>query len=239
MLVAGRVGGLVNYELFSQYQELAMRMFGGHMNFTWNPVTKKLSIVRKIPDAGHTYHVLTQLSASGTAIGSTITIGVDQPWTGLEVGNNVVIRNCRVVGYNGSYTVATVSGDYKTVTVTAINVLAATVVEGYDRRSTEAFSPVTDTPAETVLLWIYNKKPDSMLFNSEAIFPWIQDYALAVAKDMLGQAREKFATIAGPQGGTTLNGAALKGEAKAEMEALEEELKRYYDGSQPYTWVIG
>jgi hypothetical protein len=78
-----------------------------------------------------------------------------------------------------------------------------------------------------------------MLFNSDAIFPWLQDYALAVAKDMLGQAREKFATIAGPQGGTQLNGGALKAEAKAEMEALEEELKRFYDGSQPYTWVIG
>lgn len=239
MLVAGRVGGLVNYELFSQYQELAMRMFGGHMNFTWNPVTKKLSIVRKIPDVGHTYRVLTQLSANGTAIGSTITLVVDQAWTGLETGNNVVIRNCRVAGYNGSYTVVTVSEDYKTVTVTAINVLAATVVDGFDRRSTEAFSPVTDTPSETVLLWIYNKKPDSMLFNSEAIFPWLQDYALAVAKDMLGQAREKFATIAGPQGGTTLNGAALKAEAKVEMDALEEEIKRFYDGSQPYTWVIG
>ena len=239
MLVAGRVGGLVNYELFTQYQELAMRMFGGHMNFTWNTETKQLSIVRNIADFGHTNRVLTQLSANGTAIGSTITLVVDQAWTGLETGNNVVIRNCRVAGYNGSYTVVTVSEDYKTVTVTAINVLAATVVEGFDRRSTEAFSPVTDTPSETVLLWIYNKKPDSMLFNSDTVFPWIQDYALAVAKDMLGQAREKFATIAGPQGGTQLNGAALKGEAKVEMEALEEELKRYYDGSQPYTWVIG
>ena len=56
---------------------------------------------------------------------------------------------------------------------------------------------------------------------------------------MLGEAREKFAQIAGPQGGTQLNGAALKTEAKAEMEALEEELKRFIDGSQPYTWVIG
>jgi hypothetical protein len=144
-----------------------------------------------------------------------------------------------VTGYNGNYTVDTVSEDYKTVTVTAAHVLGATVVEGFDRRSTEAYSPVTDTPAESVLLWIYNRKPDSMLFNSEVIFPWLQDYALAVAKDMLGQAREKFATIAGPQGGTTLNGAALKAEGKAEMEALEEELKRFYDGSQPYTWVIG
>jgi hypothetical protein len=60
-----------------------------------------------------------------------------------------------------------------------------------------------------------------------------------MCKEMLGQAREKFATIAGPQGGTTLNGAALKAEAKVEMDALEEELKRFVDGSQPYTWVIG
>ena len=30
---------------------------------------------------------------------------------------------------------------------------------------------------------------------------------------MLGEARSKFATIAGPQGGSTLNGDALKNEA--------------------------
>ena len=42
MLVAGRVGGLTNYELFTAYQELAMTMFGGYINFTWNRVTKKL-----------------------------------------------------------------------------------------------------------------------------------------------------------------------------------------------------
>jgi hypothetical protein len=86
---------------------------------------------------------------------------------------------------------------------------------------------------------MYNKKPDSMLFNDARVLPWIEDYALALCKEMLGQAREKFAQIAGPQGGTQLNGAALKSEAKAEMEALEEELKRFIDGSQPYTWITG
>ena len=45
---AGRVGGLATYELFSQYQELTARMFGGHINFTYNPVSKKLTIVRKV-----------------------------------------------------------------------------------------------------------------------------------------------------------------------------------------------
>ena len=78
-----------------------------------------------------------------------------------------------------------------------------------------------------------------MILDDHMVYPWIQDYALALCKDMLGQAREKFAQIAGPQGGSQLNGAALKTEAKAEMEALEEELKRFVDGSQPYTWITG
>lgn len=52
MLVAGRVGGLVNYEMFASYQKLTMLMFGGIMNFTFNPVTKKLIIVRKMPNQG-------------------------------------------------------------------------------------------------------------------------------------------------------------------------------------------
>ena len=54
MLVAGRVGGLVNYEMFASYQKLAMTMFGGFMNYTFNPVTKKLILVRKMPHQGST-----------------------------------------------------------------------------------------------------------------------------------------------------------------------------------------
>ena len=117
MLVAGRVGGLVNYELFTQYQELAMRMFGGYINYTFNPVSKQLTIVRKIPSDG-----------------------------------------------------------------------------------------------EDVLLWIYNYKPEITLLSDHMIYPWIQEYALALSKMMVGQAREKFGQIAGPQGGTTLNGSVLKTE---------------------------
>jgi hypothetical protein len=146
MLVAGRVGGLASYELYSQYQELAMRMFGGHMNYTFNPATKKLTVVRKLP------------SGAGS---------------------------------------------------------------------------------ETVMLWVYNYKPNVMLLNDHMIFPWLQDYAYSFAKRIVGEAREKFASIAGPQGGTALNGSALKSEAQAEMDALEQQLKDYVDGSMPLTWVIG
>ena len=239
MLVAGRVGGLTNYELFSQYQELAMVMFGGYMNFTWNPMTKRLVLVRKIPETGHTYRRPVSVTASGTAVGSVITLTYNEPQTAVVVGGTLNIVNCPVTGYNNSYVVNSVDGNALVFTVIAKATLGSTTIVGTDLSRTQTYSPATDDPAETVLLWVYNRKPDSMLLNDHLTFPWIQDYALAVAKDMLGQAREKFATIAGPQGGTTLNGTALKAEAKVEMDALEEELKRYYDGSQPLTWVIG
>lgn len=137
-------GGLATYDFYSQYVELAARMFGGYMNYTFNPVTKKLQLVR------------------------------DPKGTG-----------------------------------------------------------------ENVLLWTYNLKPEINLLSDFQISQWIKDYMVANCKMIIGEAREKFGTIAGPQGGGTLNGAAMKAEAKEAMTALEEQLKNYVDGSQPLTWVIG
>ena len=62
---------------------------------------------------------------------------------------------------------------------------------------------------ETLLLYCYNYRPDSELLNDYLAKQWIKDYTLAKCKYMLGEARSKFATIAGPQGGSTLNGDAL------------------------------
>jgi hypothetical protein len=62
---------------------------------------------------------------------------------------------------------------------------------------------------------------------------------VAACKMIIGEAREKFGTIAGPQGGGTLNGAAMKAEAQAQMDAKIQELVMYVDGSQPLTFVIG
>jgi hypothetical protein len=150
MLVAGRVGGLVNYELFTGYQELAMKMFGGYMQFVFNKVSKKITLIRK------------------------------QPWQGE---NNEAV--------------------------------------------------------ESVMLWTYNYKPDVMLLNDPQVYPWIQDYAYALVMISIGQAREKFAAIAGPQGGTALNGTALKQEGFALQEKLDQEIATYMDGGAPLTWTIG
>ena len=56
---------------------------------------------------------------------------------------------------------------------------------------------------------------------------------------MIGEARGKFNTIAGPQGGTTLNGAELKQQGMQEMEKLEAEIGNYSEGGTPHSFVIG
>ena len=137
-------GGLATYDFYSQYVELAARMFGGYMNYTWNPVTKKLQLVR------------------------------DPKGTG-----------------------------------------------------------------ENVLLWSYNLKPEFVLLSDYQISQWIRDYMVANCKIMIGEAREKFASIAGRQGGGSLNGSAMKAEGQTQIDLLLEQLKNYVDASQPLTWVIG
>jgi hypothetical protein len=97
----------------------------------------------------------------------------------------------------------------------------------------------SQNPFESVLLWIDNVKPDSMILSDVNAMPWVQEYAYAFCKMILGEARGKFSQIAGPQGGTSLNGDALKSEAKEEMAKLEEDLKTFVDGSTPLTWITG
>jgi hypothetical protein len=137
-------GGLATYDFYSQYVELAGRMFGAYFNYTYNPVTKKLQLMRDPKNTG-----------------------------------------------------------------------------------------------EAVLIWTYNLKPEINLLSDYQISQWIRDYMVANSKMIIGEAREKFAQIAGPGGGSSLNGAAMKSEAKEAMLALEDQLVRYIDGSQPITWVIG
>jgi hypothetical protein len=137
-------GGLATYDFYTQYVELAGRMFGAYMNYTFNPVTKQLQLIR------------------------------DPNGTG-----------------------------------------------------------------EAVLIWTYNLRPEIQLLSDYQISQWFRDYMVANCKMIIGEAREKFATIAGPQGGGSLNGAAMKSEAQTQMDALIEQLKNYVDASQPLTWVIG
>ena len=92
---------------------------------------------------------------------------------------------------------------------------------------------------ENLMLYCYNYRPDTELLNDYIVKQWIKDYTLASCKHMLGEARSKFATIAGPQGGSTLNGDALKNEAAQEMEKLEQEVSQQVTGGVGYSFTIG
>lgn len=144
LLQPNQSGGLATYDLYAGYIELAARMFGGYVMYTFNPVTKQLRLVR------------------------------DPKATG-----------------------------------------------------------------EQVLIWADMLKPEDVLLRDNGSGVWLADWTLAELKGIIGQGRGKFASIAGPSGGTTLNGAEMKAESTAMKEALLEDLKRFVDYSQPLTWIQG
>jgi hypothetical protein len=92
---------------------------------------------------------------------------------------------------------------------------------------------------EDLLLFCYNYRPDEQLLDDYLAKQWLKDYTVATCKYMLGEARSKFATIAGPQGGGQLNGDTLKSEAQQEMEKLESEVATAIPGGMGYGFSIG
>lgn len=95
------------------------------------------------------------------------------------------------------------------------------------------------TNIEQVALHIFNARPETVLIKDVYARPWIRDWAVAVCKQMMGEARSKFGNIAGPQGGVTLNGEALKNEAKEAMERLDNELTQFVDQHEGMPFLIG
>ena len=143
LLASSNMGGLATYNAFAGFQELVGRMFGSFIEFKWNTVTKKITILQR---------------------------------------------------------------------------------------------PRAD---EEILLYVYNYRPDFELLDDYLAQQWIKDYTLAKCKYMLGEARSKFATIAGPQGGSSMNGDALKTEAQSEIEKLEAEVATQVGGGAGYSFTIG
>ena len=75
--------------------------------------------------------------------------------------------------------------------------------------------------------------------NSNTIQPayrnWIQKYAVAVSKTVLGQVRGKYTNLPSPGGGATLNGASLIDEGNKEILKLEEELRTEVEEPPTFT----
>jgi len=92
---------------------------------------------------------------------------------------------------------------------------------------------------EQIALHVFNARPESAILNDVYARPWIRDYATAICKQIIGEARSKFGNLAGPQGGITLNGDALKTEAAAEIERLDNELTQFIEQHMGMPFVIG
>ena len=93
---------------------------------------------------------------------------------------------------------------------------------------------------EQILIKSQNFRPDWILLQDIYAKQWLKDYSLANCKIMLGEARSKFGSIAGPgSGGITLNGKDLISAGTAELKELDKELETYVAGGTGYTFVIG
>lgn len=92
---------------------------------------------------------------------------------------------------------------------------------------------------EQILVKTQNFRPDYVLLQDIYAKQWLYDYTLAVSKMMLGEARSKFGSIAGPGSPIQLNGTALLGAGKEELAALDKELENLVPGGTGYTFVIG
>lgn len=92
---------------------------------------------------------------------------------------------------------------------------------------------------EQILIKSHNFRPDFVLLTDNYAKQWLKDYTLATCKLMLGEARSKFGSIAGPGSPITLNGTALMSAGKEELAALDKELETYIAGGTGYTFVIG
>lgn len=88
-------------------------------------------------------------------------------------------------------------------------------------------------------LHVYMAQPEEVLLNDPYALPWLEDFATAQAKLMLGEARSKFQSLAGPSGGVSMNGDALKTEALAEIERLDTELTNNIDNAAAWGFIIG
>lgn len=95
------------------------------------------------------------------------------------------------------------------------------------------------TEGEVLMLRCQNYRPDHVIIEDLYAKQWVRDYTLASCKIMLGEARSKFQSIAGPQGGGSLNGSDLKSAGKEELEKLDKELETYIPGGTGYTFIIG
>lgn len=78
--------------------------------------------------------------------------------------------------------------------------------------------------SEVIAIGAVTKRPEYVILQDRMVALWIENWALAEAKEMLGQMRDRFQSLPGALGGVQQNGTTLKNEAKTSKEDLLKEL---------------
>ncbi len=166
------------------------------------------------------------------SFGHGISTGVDMDPFELAYANSYFFMNNHV----GGISTYELFSQYRET----LNRVAATDIQFIWNPNTHKMKLLRKMRAdEVVLLHVYLERPDDQLLTDPYLKSWMRDYSTAYCKKMIGEARSKFATLPGAQGGVSLNGDALKADAMADIEKLETELKLYIDGSAPLGVMIG
>jgi hypothetical protein len=92
---------------------------------------------------------------------------------------------------------------------------------------------------EQAALWVFNYRPDAVLWNDDSCRNWLRRWAMAECQLMLGSARSKYPNLGGPNGGVSLYGEGLLTSANAEFEALELEIVNHVASDPGYSIIIG
>lgn len=96
------------------------------------------------------------------------------------------------------------------------------------------------TAEEDIMAKVWMAKPEGFIITDAYTGPWVREYSVAKSKQMLGEARSKFAGgLPGPGGNVLLNGEQMKADAAGELERLEMELQNFVTGRDGMPFRIG
>lgn len=84
---------------------------------------------------------------------------------------------------------------------------------------------------ERVVLEVVMERTEQELLVDRWAKQWLQGWALAELKEMLGMVRSKFSSVPGPNGGLTLNGDMLISEARQDFDDLLRQITDYEVGN--------
>ena len=189
--------------------------------------------VYRLPDDVQEVRSIYRRTIGGTAGGASV-----DPFSLAFTNNIYMIQNPGALGTTGSGILATYDFAMQYQSLVG-RMFGRDVMYIWDPATKMLTLERKFSSIEQVCLHVYNTRPETVLLLDPYARPWLRDYTISWCKQMMGEARSKFSTVAGPQGGFTLNGEALKTEAKAEMDRLEQELKDLVDQHIGWPFVVG